>query len=145
MLITLILILVQLYLFILLGYVILSFVIVYAHLDYDSPVYKIQRVFSVVCDPVLNPIRRIIPPARIGNVGLDLSVLILFLVIELILIPILTRSIRSSRGSSPRAFGHVSGDMIDPWTTGPAPLACCSWTPPNLLSIPSARSSSVKR
>ncbi|MGA8724848.1 MAG: YggT family protein [Acidimicrobiales bacterium] len=91
MLITLILILVQLYLFILLGYVILSFVIAYAHLDYDSPVYKIQRVFSALCDPVLNPIRRIIPPARIGNVGLDLSVLILFLVIELILIPILTR------------------------------------------------------
>jgi YggT family protein len=90
-LITLILILVQLYLFILLGYVILSFVIAYARLSYDSPVYKIQRVFSALCDPVLNPIRRIIPPARIGNVGLDLSVLILFLVIELILIPILTR------------------------------------------------------
>ena len=65
--------------------------IAYARLSYDSPVHKIQRVFDALCDPVLNPIRRIIPPARIGNVGLDLSVLILFLVIELILIPILTR------------------------------------------------------
>jgi uncharacterized protein YggT (Ycf19 family) len=38
---------------------------------------------------VLRPIRRIIPPARIGGVGLDLSVLIVFLVIRVILIPVL--------------------------------------------------------
>jgi YggT family protein len=90
-LIAIIVVLLNLYLLVLLGYVILSFVIAYAHLEYDSPVYKIQRVFSALCDPVLNPIRRIIPPARIGNVGLDVSVLVLFLVIDLILIPILTR------------------------------------------------------
>lgn len=89
--IAIIVVLLNLYLLVLLGYVILSFVIAYAHLQYDSPVYKIQRVFSALCDPVLNPIRRIIPPARIGNVGLDVSVLVLFLVIDLILIPILTR------------------------------------------------------
>jgi YggT family protein len=90
-LIAIIVVLLNLYLLVLLGYVILSFVIAYARLQYDSPVYKIQRVFSALCDPVLNPIRRIIPPARIGNVGLDVSVLVLFLVIDLILIPILTR------------------------------------------------------
>ena len=89
--IAIIVVLLNLYLLVLLGYVILSFVIAYAHLEYDSPVYKVQRVFSALCDPVLNPIRRIIPPARIGNVGLDVSVLVLFLVIDLILIPILTR------------------------------------------------------
>jgi YggT family protein len=90
-LIAIIVVLLNLYLLVLLGYVILSFVIAYARLEYDSPVYKIQRVLSALCDPVLNPIRRIIPPARIGNVGLDVSVLVLFLVIDLILIPILTR------------------------------------------------------
>jgi YggT family protein len=90
-LIAIIVVLLNLYLLVLLGYVILSFVIAYARLEYDSPVYKVQRVFSALCDPVLNPIRRIIPPARIGNVGLDVSVLVLFLVIDLILIPILTR------------------------------------------------------
>jgi len=74
---------------VLLGYVIMSFVVAYAHLEYDSPVYKVQKVFSKLVDPVLNPIRRVIPPVRIGNVGLDLSVLILFLVIEAIVIPIL--------------------------------------------------------
>lgn len=73
----------------LLGYVIMSFVVAYARLEYDSPVYKIQKVFSSLVDPVLNPIRRVIPPVRIGTVGLDLSVLILFVVIEAIVIPIL--------------------------------------------------------
>jgi YggT family protein len=87
--IAIIIVLLNLYLLVLLGYVILSFVIAYAHLEYDSPVYKIQRVFNSLCDPVLNPIRRIIPPARIGNVGLDMSVLVLFLVIQVIVIPIL--------------------------------------------------------
>jgi YggT family protein len=37
---------------------------------------------------VLRPIRRLIPTVRIGGVGLDLSVLILFLVIQIILIPL---------------------------------------------------------
>ncbi len=91
MLIAIIVVLLNLYLLVLLGYVILSFVTAYARLEYDSPVYKVQKVFSALCDPVLNPIRRVIPPARIGNVGLDVSVLVLFLVIDLILIPILTR------------------------------------------------------
>ena len=89
--IAIIIVLLNLYLLALLGYVILSFVIAYAHLRYDSHVFKVQRVFSALSDPVLNPIRRIIPPARIGNVGLDVSVLVLFLVIDLILIPVLTR------------------------------------------------------
>ncbi len=80
--------LLQLYLLVLIGYCVLSLVIAYARLEFDSPVFKVQRVFSALCDPVLNPIRRIIPAARIGSVGLDLSVLVLFLVIELILIPL---------------------------------------------------------
>jgi len=74
---------------VLLGYVIMSFVVAYARLEYDSPVYKVQKVFSSLVDPVLNPIRRVIPPVRIGTVGLDVSVLILFVVIEAIVIPIL--------------------------------------------------------
>ena len=67
----------------------MSFVVAYARLEYDSPVYKVQKVFSSLVDPVLNPIRRVIPPVRIGTVGLDVSVLILFVVIEAIVIPIL--------------------------------------------------------
>jgi YggT family protein len=45
-------------------------------------------VLSAICEPVLRPVRRIIPPVRFGGVGLDLSVLIVFLVISAILIPL---------------------------------------------------------
>ncbi len=76
------------FIIILLVYSILSWYLAYARVSYDSPAYKLNRVLSAICNPVLNPIRKIIPPARIGGVGLDLSVLILFLVIQVILIPV---------------------------------------------------------
>ncbi len=81
----------NLYLVVLIVYSVLSWYTAYARVSYDSPVHKIQKVLSALCDPVLNPIRRIIPAARVGGVGLDLSVLVVFLVIDVILIPVLTR------------------------------------------------------
>jgi YggT family protein len=84
----LIVILLELFILVLIVYSILSWYLAYARVSYDSWAYKLNRVLSAICDPVLNPIRRIIPPARIGGVGLDLSVLILFLVIQVILIPV---------------------------------------------------------
>ncbi len=83
-----IVVLLNLFLLILFAYCILSLVIAYARISYDSPVIKVQRVLTSIVDPVLRPIRRVIPMARVGGVGLDLSVLVLFLVIDLILIPL---------------------------------------------------------
>jgi YggT family protein len=85
----LIALLLELYLFVLIAYSLLSWYIAYARVSYDSPVHKVQKVLTSLCDPVLNPIRRIIPPARVGGVGLDLSVLVVFLVIQIIVIPLL--------------------------------------------------------
>jgi YggT family protein len=82
--------LLELYLLVLFAYCILSLVIAYARIPYDSPVIKVQRVLTSLVEPVLRPIRRVIPMARVGGVGLDLSVLILFLVIQVILIPVLS-------------------------------------------------------
>ena len=75
----------QLFIFVLIAYSILSWYLAYARVSYDSPAFKVNRVLSAICDPVLNPIRRIVPPARIGGVGLDLSVLILFVLIEVVI------------------------------------------------------------
>jgi YggT family protein len=80
--------LLNLYLLVLIAYSILSWYVAYARVSYESPVFKVQKVLSALCDPVLNPIRRIIPAARVGGVGLDLSVLILFLIIDVILLPL---------------------------------------------------------
>jgi YggT family protein len=86
-----IVVLLELFLLVLFAYCILSLVIAYARISYDSPVIKVQRVLTTIVEPVLRPIRRIIPVARVGGVGLDLSALILFLVIQVILIPVFTR------------------------------------------------------
>ena len=75
----------NLFLVVLFAYCILSLVIAYAHISYDSPVIKVQRVLTRIVDPVLRPVRRIIPPAQIGGVGIDLSVLVLFLVIDVVI------------------------------------------------------------
>ena len=81
--------LLDLFLLVLFVYCILSLVIAYARISYDSPVIKVQRVLSAIVEPVLRPIRRVIPTAQVGGVGLDLSVLVLFLVIDVILLPLL--------------------------------------------------------
>ncbi|HEX7460390.1 MAG TPA: YggT family protein [Acidimicrobiales bacterium] len=73
-----------LFLLVLLAYSILSWVTMSGHLDYDSPVFKIQRVLASICEPVLRPVRRLIPPVQVGGVGLDLSVIIVFLVISVL-------------------------------------------------------------
>ena len=85
----LIVLLLELFLVALIVYSLLSWYLAYARVSYDSPAFKLNRVLSSICDPVLRPIRRIIPTARIGGVGLDLSVLILFLVIQVVLIPLI--------------------------------------------------------
>ena len=78
----------NLFLLVLFVYCILSLVIAYARISYDSPVIKVQRVLTAIVEPVLRPIRRIIPTAQVGGVGLDLSVLVLFLLIDVVLLPL---------------------------------------------------------
>jgi YggT family protein len=77
--------LLQLFIFVLIAYSILSWYLAYARVSYDSPAFKVNRVLSAICDPVLRPIRRLVPAVRIGGVGLDLSVLIAFILVEVII------------------------------------------------------------
>ena len=73
-----------LFLLVLIAYSLLSWLTMSGRLAYDSPVFKVQRVLSSICEPVLRPVRRIIPPVRVGGVGIDLSVLVVFIVIEVL-------------------------------------------------------------
>ncbi len=50
-----------------------------------SPLETLNRVVNKVTDPVLRPVRRILPPARIGGTGLDLSPLVVSIVIIIIM------------------------------------------------------------
>jgi len=43
----------------------------------EHPVGKVRSALATVVDPVLLPLRKIIPPVRMGGAALDLSPLIL--------------------------------------------------------------------
>lgn len=60
-------------------WIILSYVVGFGRLSFDHPVRTVYTTLSRGIDPVLAPIRRIMPPVRIGNAGLDLSPLALFI------------------------------------------------------------------
>ena len=49
---------------------------------------KINQALAVVTEPVLAPLRKVIPPIQVGGTYLDLSILVLFLVIQIVLIPL---------------------------------------------------------
>ena len=76
--------LLYIFLLVLLAYSILSWLTFSGRMNFDSPVFKIQRVLGKICEPVLRPVRKLIPPVQVGGVGLDLSVLIVFLIITVL-------------------------------------------------------------
>ena len=49
-----------------------------------EPVLPFARAVHRIVTPVLEPIRRVLPPLRFGGVGLDLSVIVVFLVIAIL-------------------------------------------------------------
>jgi YggT family protein len=54
-----------------------------------SPLVPILRVLDAITEPVLRPIRRILPPIRAGGAAIDLSILLVILIAEIVVIPIL--------------------------------------------------------
>ena len=48
---------------------------------YSGPLRTALDLLDDVTDPVLRPLRALIPPLRAGTVGLDLSVLIAFVIL----------------------------------------------------------------
>ena len=50
----------------------------------DSPFLPVVRALDTVTEPVLRPVRRLVPAARIGGVGLDFSFLLVVVVLEIL-------------------------------------------------------------
>lgn len=59
-------------------WIVLSWVVSFGRLSFDHPVRRLYDALSRVVDPILRPIRAVIPPVRIGGAALDLSPLALF-------------------------------------------------------------------
>lgn len=77
---------VRLYYLILLLRIILSWVP-----SLPAPLEPLARFLRGVTDPVLIPLRRVIPPVRMGPGALDLSPLVLFFGISFLLMPLFCR------------------------------------------------------
>lgn len=60
-------------------WIILSYVVSFGRLPWGHPVRKVYDALARAIDPLLRPIRRLLPPLRLGGMALDLSPIILIL------------------------------------------------------------------
>lgn len=51
---------------------------------FGGPVRSILDLLDDVTEPVLRPLRAIVPPVRAGGVGLDLSIIIAFVILAVL-------------------------------------------------------------
>ena len=56
-----------------------------------SPIAPIVSFLHTITEPVLGPLRRVLPPVALGGMGLDLSPIIVFFVVEFLVLPALCR------------------------------------------------------
>lgn len=67
------------------AYVVLARVILeWIPVSYDHPLARVRSVLRAVTDPLLTPLRSIIPPVRMGGMALDLSPMILMFALFLL-------------------------------------------------------------
>lgn len=52
--------------------------------SYDHPLARVRAALRAVTEPILAPLRSMIPAVRMGGMGLDLSPLILLLALSLL-------------------------------------------------------------
>lgn len=52
--------------------------------SFDHPLARVRSVLRGLTEPALRPLRALIPPIRMGGVGIDLSPLVLVLGLSLI-------------------------------------------------------------
>jgi YggT family protein len=58
----------------------------YFPISYGTPMAGVQRAVGAVTDPILAPVRRVVPPVSLGGGGvLDMSPVIVFVVVFILL------------------------------------------------------------
>lgn len=70
---------------VIIAWIVLSYVISFGRLGFDHPVRRLYEGLTKAIEPLMRPIRSVVPPVRIGGASLDLSPLILILGVNLLL------------------------------------------------------------
>ena len=52
--------------------------------SFDHPIARVRSGLRAATEPVLRPLRAILPPVRLGEVGLDLSPLVLLIALGIL-------------------------------------------------------------
>jgi YggT family protein len=76
--------LIQLLSLAMLAWIVLSYIVVFGRVPFEHPVRKIYDGLSRIIEPMLKPIRAVIPPVRMGGASLDLSPLILIIGLQVL-------------------------------------------------------------
>ena len=73
------------YWFVLIARVIISWAFLFGFRPpYSGPVRKVLDLLDDVTEPVLKPLRAMIPPVRAGGMGLDLSIIVAFVILSVL-------------------------------------------------------------
>lgn len=65
-------------------WIVLSYIVVFGRVSFDHPIRRIYEFLNRLVEPMLGPIRAVVPPIRVGGAALDLSPVILIIGIQLI-------------------------------------------------------------
>lgn len=79
--------LLQIYLFILIGRILVEMIRSFSR-QFTAPTWivVIFEMLFVVTDPLIKPLRRVIPPVRLGNVALDVSIILAFIILQVLIL-----------------------------------------------------------
>jgi len=73
------------FLYFMLAWIILSYVASYGRLPWGHPIRKVYDLMNRVMEPLLTPIRSVLKPVRFGGVALDLSPLVIWAIVLILL------------------------------------------------------------
>lgn len=68
----------------LLVWIVLSYIVVFGRIPFDHPIRRLYEFLSRMIEPILRPIRAVVPPVRVGGAALDLSPLILIFGLQIL-------------------------------------------------------------
>ncbi|MGI9667974.1 MAG: YggT family protein [Acidimicrobiia bacterium] len=77
--------LLQLFSLLLIAWIVLSYIVVFGRVTFDHPIAKAYRLLSRMIEPILKPIRAVVPSVRVGGASLDLSPLILIVGVQVLI------------------------------------------------------------
>jgi len=75
---------ITLYTLVVFGRIILQIAVQFGRLGSEHPVRRVEEILGLAVDPVLRPIRSVIPAVPMGGMNLDLSPLVLIIGLQIL-------------------------------------------------------------